>query len=167
DGTRSRGGTPLTLRLLYKSGLDDVAAAMELMARTWRDSLGVVVESQAMTDTGIIEATFSGDAWDVANLPLNAYLPVTISPFATGPLPPNGSNYSAIDNPTYTDLVARARATPGDAGCALWQQAEAALYTAFDVVPVAQSPTPVFGSGATFQSRGGGVLPHTITLLAD
>jgi peptide/nickel transport system substrate-binding protein len=166
DGTRSRDGTPLTVRLLYKSGLDDIAAGMELLARRWQENLGVVVESQAMTDTGIIEATFAGDAWDVANLPLNAYLPVTISPFATGAAPPEGSNYAAIDNRAYTDLAAQAQATAGDAGCALWQRAEAALFTGFDVVPVAQAPTPVFGSGARFGSRGGAVIPTSITMVS-
>ncbi|TQM12029.1 ABC transporter substrate-binding protein [Pseudonocardia kunmingensis] len=166
DGTRSRNGTPLTLRLLYKSGLDDLSAGMELLARRWQENLGVVVESRAMTDTGIIEATFGGDAWDVANLPLNAYLPVTISPFATGATPPDGSNYTAIDNPAYTELAARAQVTAGEAGCELWNRAESALFTAFDVVPVAQAPTPVFGSGARFDSRGGAVIPTSIMMVA-
>jgi peptide/nickel transport system substrate-binding protein len=167
DGTRSREGTPLTLRLLYKSGLDDLSAGMELLARRWQENLGVVVESRAMTDTGIIEATFAGDAWDVANLPINAYLPVTVSPFATGETPPDGSNYTAIDNPVYAELAAQAQVTTGEAGCELWNRAEAALFSAFDVVPVAQAPTPVFGSGARFGSRGGAVIPTSITMVTD
>jgi peptide/nickel transport system substrate-binding protein len=167
DGKRSKDGKPLTLRLLYKSGLDALSAAMELMASTWEDSLGVTVESQAMTDTGVAEAVLGGDAWDVVNLPPNAYLPVTISPFVSGPQPPAGTNFSAIDNPTYTSLAAQALVTAGEEGCALWNQAEIALFTEFDVLPIAQSPTPVFGNGAEFSTSGSGVIPTTITLLAS
>jgi peptide/nickel transport system substrate-binding protein len=168
DDVRTKDGQPLTIRLLYKSGLEDLNAAIELLSATWRDELGVVVDGQALTDTAIVAATFSGDDWDATWLTLNVYLPVTIMPFVSGPgTADGGSNFSGIANPTYTELANQARGTAGEAGCDLWKQAEQALFEKWDLVPISQAPTPVFGSGAEFDSRAGGVIPTSIRMLAD
>lgn len=167
DGVRSKDGQQLTLNLLYQSGEEDQAAAVELLAKTWKDELGVTAETQALADTAFVEAVFAGDDWDAAWLPLNASLPTTVTPFVSGPGPVDGgSNFAGIDNPTYTEFATQAVGNPGDAGCDLWKQAEAAIFTDVDLLPIAQSPSPVFGVGATFTARGDAVVPTSIRVLA-
>jgi peptide/nickel transport system substrate-binding protein len=168
DGVRTKDGQQLTVRLLYKSGLEDLNAAIELLSATWRDKLGVVVDGQALTDTAIVAATFSGDDWDATWLTLNTYLPSQAVGFVSGPgTADGGSNFSGIDNPTYTAAAAQAKVTAGEEGCDLWKQAEEALFTEYDLIPISQAPTTVFGKGAEFQSRAGGVIPTSIRMLAD
>jgi peptide/nickel transport system substrate-binding protein len=168
DGVRTKDGAQLTIRLLYKSGLEDLNAAIELLSATWRDDLGVVVDGQGLTDTAIVAAVFSGDDWDATWLTLNAYLPVQVMPFVSGPgTADGGSNFSGIDNPDFTELAGQARGTAGEEGCDLWKQAEQALWSEFDILPISQAPTPVFGNGAEFESRAGGVIATSIRMLAD
>jgi peptide/nickel transport system substrate-binding protein len=167
DGVRTKDGEQLTIRLLYKSGLEDLNAAIELLSATWRDDLGVVVDGQGLTDTAIVEATFSGDDWDATWLTLNTYLPSQAVGFVSGPgTADGGSNFSGIDNATYTEAATKAKVTAGDEGCELWKQAEEALFTEYDLIPISQAPTPVFGKGAEFDSRAGGVIPTSIRMLA-
>lgn len=137
DGIRQKGGRRLAVTLLYPSGSTSGAAGMELIRQQWKD-VGVDVKIRGEGENSFVKSLFQGaDGWDVAFLTVAIVYPTTFVPFASGALSPAGQNFAAVSNAEYLRLATQARRTPGDPGCALWAQAEQALFRNLDVVPVA------------------------------
>ncbi|MEV0389342.1 ABC transporter substrate-binding protein [Nonomuraea sp. NPDC050643] len=159
NGARAKDGKPLKVDLHYSTndGEGNIAAA-ELVAQRWK-ALGVDVKltgddlnalNRAMFETGDFDAYWAG-------FKLN--LPHQMVPFATGGTPPQGQNFAGIENTAYEELVKQAGSTAGAAGCALWNDAEKALFQAVDVVPVSESELPYFLSKAEASTEGWLQLP--------
>lgn len=149
NGTRrEKDGKQLRIKLRYSAiqGEPGTAAA-ELVKANWED-LGIGVElvsddpnavNRAMFQTGDFDAYWSSFAFS---------LPSQAVPFVSGPTPPKGQNFANIQNETYTKLVAQAAQLPAEKACPLWSDAERALVSEADVLPIAQQPVSTFLSGA-------------------
>lgn len=165
DGTRSKAGTPLTLRLVYTTGLGSgVSAAAELAVQVWK-KLGVKVTSKGQDDTALTQNVFGAGNWDITWLPVNVNSPDQLIPFLSGAVPPAGTNFAHIDNSDYNAGVAKAATIVGAKGCPAWLSAESALVRDADVVPFANQVAQVFGKKARFDFDGV-LVPTSIRMLA-
>ncbi|HEX2133627.1 MAG TPA: ABC transporter substrate-binding protein, partial [Actinophytocola sp.] len=165
DGTRAKGGTPLALTLFHPTTLGPtMQAGAELVQQRWGD-LGVDVTLKGGTDAEMGQLVGGQLPWDAAFVPLNVTLPSQAVPFLSGPVPPDGSNFAAIDNQDYVAAVRTASSVAGADGCDAWAAAERLLYERLDVVPFVNSGRPTFGNGAEFELSQGSVTPSSIRML--
>lgn len=165
DGMRVKGGQPLQLDLVYATDLGGSAGpAHELMAQQWK-ALGVQVKQNGGSTTQLSTALFSTGAWDVADAPVTVQVPSQFTSFASPPSPPKGTDFAHVDNAEYDRLVVSAMQKPGDEGCADWNQAEAALFKAADVVPYVNSTSPTFLKSLTLDLVAGAPVPTSLRLL--
>lgn len=164
-GTRSKDGKPLAVSFLYNNAQGPAAsAASELATQAW-SQLGVKVSAKGLDESGLNTALFSSGNWDVSWITINVSSPDQLVPFLSGPTPPNGTNFAHINNSQYTQLVQKASAQNGSAGCPDWLKAEEALVRAADVVPFANQVTPTFGKNVRFEIAGA-LVPTSIRMLA-
>ncbi|UYM06900.1 ABC transporter substrate-binding protein [Solicola gregarius] len=155
DGIRVKDGKKLSLTVLYSTQTGPtVASGAELVQQTWKKA-GVDVELKSVDSTGLNEALFSTGDWDVSMGPLTTGLPSWVVPFVSGPTPPQGTNFSHIENSAYDAAVQKASGKPGTEGCDDWQAAETELYKAVDVVSYVDSVVPTFGNGTEFKANDG------------
>ncbi len=156
DGIRAKDGAKLALTFIYpQQGGDALAAGAELLAQMWKE-LGVDTKLQVISPTQLNEVAFGTGAWDAGWIQIGISLPSQLPPFLSGPVPPNGTNFAHLANATYDQDSKKALAT-GDvkAACALWDSAETALFTAFDVTPMFDANTSAYMNGATMNVVGG------------
>ncbi|EHR51350.1 ABC-type dipeptide transport system, periplasmic component [Saccharomonospora marina XMU15] len=165
-GIRTKDGKRLSMTLYYPSKLGaPMQSAAELVQRSWR-AVGVEVELRGGPDTQVEQVVAAGQGtWHAAFLPLNVTLPTQLVPFLSGATPPEGNNFSFIDNPDYTAAVERASQATGADGCDSWAEAEQAVVGDLDVVPFANTNRPLFAGGATFVLTEGSVAPSSIRML--
>ena len=155
DGVRAKGGKKLSLKLIYPTTVGPTgSAAAELIQQSWKKA-GIGVELKSVDSTGLNEALFSTGDWDVSMGPVTVGLPSWLVPFFSGPTPPEGTNFSQIENPAYDAAVKKASSKPGTEGCDDWNAAEEALYQSVGVVSYADSVVPTFGNGAEFRTDDG------------
>ena len=163
DGMRAKDGKPLTLKMIFPTGLGDTGtAAVELLQSMWKKA-GVNVTATPVDGPALTETIFSSGDWDISGAPLTVSLPSMLVPFYSGPTPPNGTNFASIDNPDYTAAVTAASAKAGTEGCSDWAAAEKALLSTTTVVPYANITRSTFANKATF-SEGDGVDPTSIRM---
>ncbi|MDQ0728211.1 ABC transporter substrate-binding protein [Microbacterium sp. W4I20] len=154
DGVREKDGTRLSLTFLYENSLGAAAAAAAELALAAWDEIGAEVEGKQQDETALLEATFGTGAWDIGWLTLSVNSPDQAIGFVSGTVPPEGSNFSAIENEEYTAAVAEASLMDGSEGCDTWNEAESALFAAADMVPFANATVYMFGNGAEFEWLG-------------
>lgn len=156
DGTRSKGGKPLALTLIYSQEDSAVAASMDLV-RQQLAAVGVQVTLQG-SDTNAFLAKLYGDgtqsSFDVANQTVNINFPSILTPWNSGPMPPNGRNATNVNNAEYDSYVKKALALSDQASCGDWQKSEEALFSAADSVPFAAKDTVTYGTGVTLALEG-------------
>ncbi|MEU6410553.1 ABC transporter substrate-binding protein [Microbispora sp. NPDC046933] len=149
DGVREKDGRRLALRLLYATTRGSgVQAAAEYLAAAWKKA-GAEVTLNGVIDTKMSESLTTGD-WDVVWLPIGVTLPTQLVGFLSGPAAPEGGNFAHLSNKRYDALVAKAAGKPGPEGCALWLEAESALFENADLVPVVENTVLVASKGAKF-----------------
>jgi peptide/nickel transport system substrate-binding protein len=155
DGTRAKNGTPLTIKLLQPTVAGPtLTATAELIQQAWQ-GIGVKVEIQPVDSAGINQTLFGTGAWDVSMVPVTLSLPSQLVPLASGAAPPQGVNFSHIDNATFEEESKKAASIAGTAGCEHWDRAEAALVKDVDVVPYFDALVPTFVKGAKFTMSDG------------
>nr|WP_082534695.1 ABC transporter substrate-binding protein [Nonomuraea pusilla] len=166
DGVREKDGTRLRLSVISNSDSGPAfVSATELVVRAWRElgaDIGIVGGNAQVT----IQALASGN-WDVVPLlGISVAVPSQFVSLASGPVPPQGINYGAIDNPEYLALAGRAAATADErAACENWNAAEAALFEAADVVPmVALYERWWAAKTATFTTTAFDIIPTSIRM---
>ncbi|WP_051265480.1 ABC transporter substrate-binding protein [Nakamurella lactea] len=167
DGIRAKNGTPLQFTFIYpQAGGDSMAAAAELVGQMWKE-LGVGTKLQSVTSTQLNEVAFGTGAWDAGWVPVTVNLPSQLAPFLSGAVPPDGTNFSHLANATYDQDSKKALAT-GDvkAACALWDSAETALFTAFDVIPMFDTSNAMYLNKATVNLVGGELDAPSLRLTA-
>jgi peptide/nickel transport system substrate-binding protein len=165
-GTRTKDGKPLTLTLRYLSGQTPLGAGMELVADWWKE-LGVDVKLKAQDPNAYTQALFAGNDWDASALSVALPYPNMFMSYASGPVSPEGQNFAAIDNADYAKFAQQALGTPGKPGCDLWAQAEQALFSNVDVVPVAADVVTTYSKTARLAIGQNGTEPTSIRMLAD
>lgn len=166
DGKRAKGGRPLKVTLLYSSEAGEAGAAgMELISQWWRQ-LGVDVTLRQQPTNATVQQLNEGNVWDVAWLSVALTYPNQLMAFAGGPPSPKGQNFAAVSNPDYDRLATQALRTPGDPGCALWGQADQALFRDVDVVPVSCQRVVTYGNKVRLAIGINGLEPTSLRLLA-
>jgi peptide/nickel transport system substrate-binding protein len=166
NGIRSKGGVQLSLQLYYPTSLGSGAeAAAEFTQKAWQQ-VGASVSLHGITDPELDSEIVGGTAaWSAGFIPLGLTSPSQLVPFVSGPTPPKGADFAYIKNSAYTTDVTRAASAAGTAGCPSWDAAETALFKNVDLVPFADSATPTFAKGTTFQLAQGSVYPSSIRML--
>ncbi|MBM0230828.1 ABC transporter substrate-binding protein [Micromonospora sp. STR1_7] len=165
DGVRVRGGTPLALTVAYStSGTPGAQATAELLQQQWT-AVGVKAVLKPVTEVQVGQIAGGQLAWDVAMFPIGVTLPSQLVPYVSGPVPPQGTNFAAIDNKDYQAAVDAAQKVPGVGGCPQWAAAEKALLQHLDLVPFANSNIPVYARGATVELSEGSLDPASIRML--
>jgi peptide/nickel transport system substrate-binding protein len=164
-GTRTKGGRPLAVTLLYESTDPAVSAGMELVAQWWKE-LGVDVKLDGQGGNAYVQTMFAGNAWDVVLLNLGAPFPNQLVPYASGPASPKGQNIAAIDDAEYARLANQALGTTGPDGCDLWRKAEQSLFRDVDVVPASARTEKWFVTKARVALGVAGIEPTSVRLLA-
>jgi peptide/nickel transport system substrate-binding protein len=165
DGIRVKDGKKLTVRFAYTTGQGQ-DGGVELLSQQWK-KLGVDVQLKGQSDNPFLKTLFSGANWEAGIVDLKVVYPNTLVPFLSGKTSEaGGNNFAAINNADYQRLTTRAGATPGDqGGCQLWGQAEQALFTSADVVPLQVSNVQTFLRGAKFVD--GNITPTSVRMLAS
>lgn len=166
DGVRAKDGKKLELTFLYLTEHGDQGkSAAELIKQKW-DELGAPTKLSQIPSSQLGGVNDGSTDWDASWIQVNVPLPSMIVPFLSGDGPPKGANWSSIRNADYDRLVAEAARTTGDESCAKWNEAEKALFAKADIVPFADTTTPLYGNGAEFDRLGGTFAPSTIRMLA-
>ncbi|WP_283136402.1 ABC transporter substrate-binding protein [Rhizohabitans arisaemae] len=153
DGVRGKNGKPLRMDLHYSAGGEGGPATAELVAKQWK-AVGVEVKLTADDSKALSRAMFETGDFDAFLVGLRFTMPYQVVPFVSGQVPPKGQNFTGVDNADYQRLSTEAVRTSGDAGCALWNEAEQALFGNVDLVPFADLEVPFFLSGAEAQTDG-------------
>lgn len=167
DGVRTKDGQALSLSFIYTSSLGaGGTAASELAVAAWEE-IGVQVDAKQQDETTASEALFGTGAWDIAWISLNVSNPDQAVGFVSGTPAPEGSNFSGIDNAAYSAAVDEAMTLEGADSCPEWQEAEAALYSAADLVLFSNNVVKTYGANAEFSTATGSIRPTSVRLLNE
>ncbi|MEV0596060.1 ABC transporter substrate-binding protein [Nonomuraea cavernae] len=166
DGVRAKDGKKLKVTYVFLTEHGDPGkSAVELMKQKWTE-LGVDTELKQIPSTQLAGVSDGSMDWDAGWIQVNVPLPSMMVPFLSGEGPPKGANWSTIENADYDRLIGEAAKATGEESCAKWNEAEKALYQKADIVPFADTTTPLYGNGAEFARLGGSFAPSTIRMLA-
>ncbi len=149
DGMRSKDGKPLKLSGLYTVS-DTMSATFELLKKQLKE-VGVTLDLDGGDNEFKLAKLYEKSnigSYDIADAPINAWLPSIMVPWNTGALPPGGRNSGGIDNKDYNRLIGEAGTKTGAASCDTWKSAEQELYKAVDTIPYAAEDTIVYLKGA-------------------
>jgi peptide/nickel transport system substrate-binding protein len=146
-GTLYKDGRPLTIRIIGYTTQNSGPAYLQSAF----DAIGV---HATLTDGSYDQAIgilFGGQPWDAVVYPFDS---PSISPALfvnqTSGKVPQTLNVQGTDNATYNALVPKAMAASGPAACKLWDQAERALQSDADILPLVNVKSPWFGKGVRF-----------------
>ncbi|MDR5700455.1 ABC transporter substrate-binding protein [Agromyces aerolatus] len=152
DGTRQKDGQRLQIDLLYVNSTDAMSAAAEMVAAEWQ-KLGAEVNMAGGDYTWIVGQVWTPDdlsGWGATlGVRANYNTPSVSVPLFSGSPPPAGINFASVSNDAFAQKAAEAYAIPGVDSCAVWREAEAALITDVDFVPIASSPIRLYLNGAS------------------
>jgi len=162
DGVRVKDGRRLTLVAPQPNDFAGFDAGMELIAMTLR-AIGVEVRPKPMDSGALVAAAFGGD-WDLMpGFLIGINLPSQLVPFFSGPAPDRGQNFTHGRNAAFERAASSAMAMTGERACARWREAEEALLSAGDLVPVVDVPSRWFaGDGVGFELSWWGPIPTSL-----
>ncbi|GAA1815705.1 ABC transporter substrate-binding protein [Agromyces neolithicus] len=165
DGVRAKDGQKLSLTFLYSTNLGSGGTAAAELAITQWQAIGAEVTAQGQDESTLTGALFGTGAWDIGWVPLNVNTPDQVIGFISGPSAPEGTNFSNIQNDDYAALMEEAMAMNGSDGCPTWAEAEAALFSAADLVPFANNLVKTYAKGAEFENIGS-IVPTSIRMVS-
>jgi peptide/nickel transport system substrate-binding protein len=151
DGTLSKGGKPLKVRLLghnlQNSGPEYIASNLE--------ELGAQVEVTNGTFTNAVNVLFGSGDWDVFVFPFSGeiYVPSNVGADVSGTLEEGSVNVGHIENAEYEADFDKAVGIVGEQACPTWSDAEAAILKAVDGKPLMWETAAWFGKDITFQAQ--------------
>ncbi|MBQ7803640.1 ABC transporter substrate-binding protein [Rhodococcus sp. (in: high G+C Gram-positive bacteria)] len=162
DGILAKDGQPLSLNVIFNNTRDTTSAAAEYALTQWKE-LGAKVELRGGDNNFIISNSFAAKdltSWSVSiGLTVQSDTPSIFVPYFSGPIPPEGVNFASMNNAKYTELATKASGLPGQESCAVWKEAEQALFADSDIIPVSASPNYMFFNGAeSLYVPSGGIL---------
>ncbi|MFC3456299.1 ABC transporter substrate-binding protein [Amycolatopsis speibonae] len=151
DGVRVRDGKRLRLKVVTFATSAQLRSTAEFLAGEWK-KLGAEAVVEEVTVLAFITVTQQSGDWELAlGAGVTGSLPADAAPFFSGPIPPQGRNAGAIDNPEYLRLIGQAASVPDEASCPVWREAEAALVKRADVFAVAETTAIWFARKARFE----------------
>lgn len=166
DGIRAKDGRPLAIDLHYvptTSSFERPAA--ELLAQKW-EAIGADVTITTDTGATLSQVLFETTNYDVYFTPMLFNLPSAAVPYLSGPVPPNGLNFSGIRNDRYGELVAEAATLPAPESCEFWNRAEEALLEQLDFLPVGSQSVAYYLQKAEAQTSAFDIpVPTSIRVL--
>lgn len=152
------------IKVIYPTDYSSsITPAMELLQQEL-SAAGARVTLVGGTETDVSRALFATGNWDLGFVPVTIANPSQLVGLVSGPTPPNGANFSGIDNAAYKTLSTSASAKAGAAACRDWIRAESALMKASDVAPTNVLTSATYGSRAAFALDAGGVIPTSLRL---
>lgn len=161
-GTRAKGGKQLVLKAPYLSTYAGNQPAAELVSQQLA-AIGVKLTLSPITQATLSTTIFSTGDYDIwPTLALSVPFQSGLFGLLGGPPPPNGINAGRVVNTTFTETATKANVTSGSAGCDLWTEAERALFSRADAVPVAPVMTNWVTTKATFDTMQGRIIPTSI-----
>ena len=163
DGTRQKNGKPLTINFRYAQTSAFFKPAAELIAQRWR-AVGVSVRISSDSSAEFANVMFETNNYDVYQSAFGFRLPVEMVKYLSGEAPPKGTNIAGISNPAYERLAAEATGMVAPQACALWKQAEQALWRELDPVPLADRSVANYLRNADAQFVGWDLVPTSIRL---
>ncbi|WP_166353409.1 ABC transporter substrate-binding protein [Phytoactinopolyspora limicola] len=167
DGVRQKDGRRLEMTVIHQNTPPGNTSAAELITQQWRE-VGVDATSRSTTPVAFNSVVFdTGGTWHAALVSLNTRMPSQLVPFFSGATPPDGTNFSHIDNDAYLSAVAEAMQLPGTDSCPKWKEAEQALFAAYDVVMFADDYVPTYLDGVSAARGQDGIVAPTIRLRAN
>lgn len=149
DGIRARDGEELELDFAWTTRWPENAATVEMMADMWSE-IGVSVNLDGGDHGAYTENVFSDgaiDHYEVMWIGLNHFIPGPLAAYVSGDTPPGGNNFAAIDNAEFASALDEAADLSGADACDAWEQAEAAIYSTADLVPIAMQPDVTYSQG--------------------
>ncbi|WP_165964352.1 ABC transporter substrate-binding protein [Actinomadura sp. KC216] len=167
SGTLSKAGKPLRLKL---AGTNEMGPGFEYLQVALRSAGADVTLRNGDTKT-LAETLFGTGDWDATVYPFTppAPTPSALSLFVTGPAAPNGTNFAAMDDPSYDAAAAKALSALGPQRCEAWGEAQQALHDSANVFPLVHLKTDWFSSVPVRFGLADGATTvdiHTITTTA-
>jgi len=168
-GTRTKGGKPLTIKVYTSASLGStLPSVVELMAEMWK-AVGVDVQIKSVDLNALMNVMFTTTEFDaLVGASAGFHLPAEEIPFFSGPTPPKGLNFAAVNNPDYAQLAKKALVQPGKEGCPTWNAAFAAFFKDADMLPIADGIGKIFGYKTEFATTsitsGDGLIPTSIRM---
>lgn len=167
DGIRTKGGEKLTVELLYGNTPAAKANSAEYLAAQWK-KIGVDVKLDLKPEDQTISTLFSGTGtWDAVLEAIGVSNAAALTPFLSGPVPPDGTNFGQIKNADYDALIAKASSEDVETGCADWNAAESALFENADTVPVSVLPQLFWSNGASVDVVNDSLVPTSLRVLGN
>src|SRR5262245_5375920 len=152
------------IRVIYPTDFSSsITPAMELLPQRL-SAAGARVTLAGGTTTDVTAALFGTGNWDIAFAPVTLANPSQMVGLVAGPGPPNGANFSGIDNDAYKTLSTSALGKTGAAACRDWIRAESALMRDSDVAPTNVLTSGTYGKKAKFALDAGGLIPTSVRL---
>jgi peptide/nickel transport system substrate-binding protein len=156
------GGVKLKLLYATDQGPSYPPAAELTQQQLAAAGVNVTLDPQGVAN---LQGTLFGTGdWDAVIIGIGVANPAQIGAFVSGPAPPNGVNFAAINNAAYKAAVSRAVRRVGKAGCAYWLAGEKALFQAGDLVPMQVSTVVAYGRKMSFKLGVEGPLPTSLRL---
>jgi peptide/nickel transport system substrate-binding protein len=164
NAARSALSSHPAVRVIYPSDFGaSITAAMELL-QAQLSAAGARVTLVGGTETDLSTALFGTGNWDIAFAPVTLLNPSQLVGLVSGPAPPNGANFSNIDNGTYKSLSTAALGKFGASACRDWINAEASLMKNADVAPTNVLTSATYGSRARFKLDAAGIIPTSVRI---
>lgn len=153
-------GTPLTLTILSVAENAPMQAASEYIVEQWAQ-LGIPTSISANTAPANEEIARSGEGWDIAWVGAGYSIPSQWMPWLTEtPL-----NVSHVNETEYAATALEALAAPDtESACALWSEAESALWHHSHGIAVSQSSAYWIGNGV---QTDGQLTPETMEVITE
>lgn len=166
-GIRQKDGKALKINLIYQVGAPQTESAVELLSQEWAP-LGVQTVINGYTETEWTQILTVTSNYDIFYSGINLEFPFQYTDFFGGPIPTKGGdNFGDLRNGQFLKLSGQALGTLGTAGCNLWNNAQRALMSRVDVVPISTGDRPFYMYHATLQTSGLFAVPTSIRLLAS
>jgi peptide/nickel transport system substrate-binding protein len=128
--------------------------AQYLQSQWQKAGVSVSVEEPDL-QTEVQETESNSTTWDIAiEDQLGINIPSLLVPLQSGAIPPNGEDFSEINNLTYTADAKAAEKSTGAAACADWTAAENALHKVSNLLPLYYTNLYYFGHNAQFRLGG-------------
>lgn len=161
DGRLMKDGQQLTLRVLVPDLFG--ANVADYLVSDWGEA-GIEVDASVMPSDQVVKTVSTpGGDWDVVATGIDGDTPARLLGAFGAPPPPNGPNFSGVDNPQFMRLAGAARARLTADACDLWADAERALFEQADFMPWVVFEAAWYGHDVAFEPWTlQGVYPDTI-----
>jgi peptide/nickel transport system substrate-binding protein len=161
DGKLMKDGKQLTLKVLVPDLFGPKVA--DFLISEWGKA-GIKVDASVKPADQVVKTVSTpGGDWDVVTTGIDGDTPARLVGAFAAPPPPDGPNFSGVQNAAFLGLVDQAKVKLTADACDLWAAAEAELYKAADFIPWVVFKANWYGHDVDFSPWTlQGVYPETI-----